>query len=293
MLETPQRDRMTDYDFSGPIPAFRVGALESVRRHKLLAALPLIFLAVFAVAYGMRRDPTYTAEARVGVGGLDLAQPGALNGFSDATETLAATYSRVITADDVIEPLAKDLHITPSAARGRISASPVPGSSIIRVSATGLSAGAAVTTANAASEELESYVSGISRVDTTSRRVYEAYRRAVRNQQARQLRVDRLNRNAGDNPAVEVRTQLVQARTELNLSTLRTQLLRQRYRSLQQSEASSPELQTLTKASFATSDRSSNLQLVLFGALAVGALLGIALATLRANALARRSVGVR
>src|SRR3954470_20607781 len=153
MLETPQRDRMTDYDFSGPIPAFRVGALESVRRHKLLAALPLIFLAVFAVAYGMRRDPTYTAEARVGVGGLDLAQPGALNGFSDATETLAATYSRVITADDVIEPLAKDLHITPSAARGRISASPVPGSSIIRVSATGLSAGAAVTTANAASEE--------------------------------------------------------------------------------------------------------------------------------------------
>src|ERR1044072_6226706 len=80
----------------------RIGVFESVRRHKFLAALPLLVLVALALAYALLITPTYTAESYQSIGRLDVNEPGTLSGFQEATETLAVTYARGIYAPTVI-----------------------------------------------------------------------------------------------------------------------------------------------------------------------------------------------
>ena len=139
-----------------PLP--RIGVLESVRRYWYLVLAPImLFVAVAAVA-AEKRTPRYTAEARLMVGRLNISTPGAVAGFAQAAQDLAAAYPLVIDATGVIDPLAHRFHTTPAKIRNEISSSQVPSSPIIRVFATGSTPRFVIALANDASQQLLDYL---------------------------------------------------------------------------------------------------------------------------------------
>ena len=79
----------------------RIGITDAVRREWPLAIAPVVALVLLALFVGIARSPVYTSEARLTVGQIDLRQPGALQGFVTATQSLASSYSRAITAEAV------------------------------------------------------------------------------------------------------------------------------------------------------------------------------------------------
>ena len=65
------------------------GPLEAALRHPILTLLPLVALTAAAAVLGVTRDPTYTAEARISVGRVDVPAY-ALQGMTIGNATLAS-----------------------------------------------------------------------------------------------------------------------------------------------------------------------------------------------------------
>jgi curli biogenesis system outer membrane secretion channel CsgG len=260
----------------------RIGVLESIRRYWLLALLPVVVLVAAAAVLAQTRPSTYTAQARLQVGRLNISPAGAVSGFAEAAQTLASAYARAITSDGVVDSLATRFHTTPSAIRARISATPVPSSPIVSIFATGPSARQAVTLANAASAALVSYLVRSNQNSPDARRLLQeirveelAFQRALAARQAIKRR-----------PPLGIHGQQVAA----NLDDARLQLssLEAAYQATVGSEAVSSLLQPLNQAYSASSNRAHRLQIAVFAGLVLGVLIGLALATLRANLAVRR-----
>ena len=62
-----------------PLP--RIGVFQAARRHWLLVLLPILVLVPVAAVLAARRTPTYSAEARMVVGQLNISTPGAIAGL--------------------------------------------------------------------------------------------------------------------------------------------------------------------------------------------------------------------
>ncbi|MFT4034188.1 MAG: O-antigen ligase family protein [Patulibacter sp.] len=117
-----------------------------ITRPPALMILPVLTVGAGAVA-GYLSGPKYIANANVGVGdGGLLART---DGYSYAAKQVAATLARGIAADAVIEPAAQKLGITPAELRERVSATPIPDTTLVRVTAAAPQADAAVQIANA------------------------------------------------------------------------------------------------------------------------------------------------
>src|SRR3954469_3753016 len=108
-------------------PAPPLGVLQAILRSLPLVILPVILLVGGAVAYGLYRSPTYTSEARLNVGGLNLTTQ-TLAGYTTAVQQLAVAYSRAIDARPVVAPVAKKLRLPVADVADRISATPIQGS---------------------------------------------------------------------------------------------------------------------------------------------------------------------
>src|SRR3954447_5671055 len=117
----------------------QLGLWHAVRRSLPVVIVPVLLLVGGAIAFGMLRHPTYTSEARLNVGGLALTQQ-SIQGYTGAVAQLAVAYSRAIDATGVVNPTARRTGLTPSEVAGRISATPIQGSPVIRVRATGKNA---------------------------------------------------------------------------------------------------------------------------------------------------------
>jgi capsular polysaccharide biosynthesis protein len=96
----------------------------SALRHPLLVVVPVLIGLAIAGYVGLSRTPVYTGTAQMSIGRIDLGAPGALAGFSVATQNLASAYSRAIDADAVVHPVAAKLHTTDESVKRRVSASP-------------------------------------------------------------------------------------------------------------------------------------------------------------------------
>ena len=68
-----------------PLP--QVGLLQSARRYWLLVLLPILMFVPVAAVIAAKRTPTYTAEARLTVGRLNISTPGAVQGFAGPPRT--------------------------------------------------------------------------------------------------------------------------------------------------------------------------------------------------------------
>jgi len=268
----------------------RVALLAALRRHPVASVLPVLLLVALAITLGVSRPPNYTAETRLIVGRIDVGAPGALAGFSNATESLASAYSRAVTAEQVIEVTARRTGRPPEALQQQISATPIPESPVFGVSAVAESEDAAVALANSAGSSLIDYVRRLNRSNPDARRLLnefkEASREVVRLSVVENRLRDRIR--AGGNPVQQ--DALQNAASETEAAQLRRQALREGYRASQQGQSSTQLLQVLNPATQAESDRGEVLQLLLAIALVAGIPAGIGLAFLRTNRSVRQAV---
>ena len=252
-----------------------IGPVEAVLRHPFLALLPVVVLAAVALAGTLVRSPQYTAEARLNVGRIDVPAytlPGVIYG----NQSLAQSYARAITAPAVVNAATRAVRISESTALTRLTATPVPQSTVIRVDATGASKESAIALANAAGRGLTTYVIKLNQ-NAQANTVLRDYQRAQSDVDAAQRRVGSAQRS-GNAATVQ------QAQVNLQTAQLKASTLEQRYR-FESGNAAPPNLvQMLSPATTATSDFSSRLQEVLLIGLVAGVVVGLALALLRANA---------
>jgi uncharacterized protein involved in exopolysaccharide biosynthesis len=264
-----------------PLP--RIGPAAAVRRYWLFALLPVLVLVPVVGVVAAKRAPKYSAEARLIVGRLNISTPAAVSGFAQAAQDLASTYPLVIYADGVIRPVARKLHMKDAEVRSDLSATSVPGSSIVRIDSSGASATQAIDLANAASDALVSYLASFNQHDPDAGRLHRAllaanlaYERAV-------ALVPSTSKAPLDATGQRLKARADTARQEVSgLNNAYEQTLLNR--------SVSSLLQPVSSATVGTSDRRSKLEIALLAALLAGAILGVALATLRANVVARRAL---
>lgn len=266
-----------------PASVPRVLVSDAVKRQWPIVLVPMLILLGVGIFLGLSRTPEYTGEARLTVGRLDV-DPASLATFASATQALASAYSRAVTAEPVVTPVGKRFGMTDDEVRGKVSASPVPESPVIRVQAKDDNAGTAVALANATSDALVRYTTTLNRTDTDSRRLLTQYRAASLEVGRLRDRRGRLVRNNAP------KSQIVALDAELSAARLRAESLGAAYQSSEQGLGSAKLVGVLTRATDASNDRSSKLQLLALAGALAGLLIGVAIATLRVNRLARASL---
>ncbi len=268
------------------------GVGSSLSAHWFLVALCVLVFVGAGAAAGLLRSPVYTARAKLSVGQLDLAAPGALAGYAQASQALASGYARAIDALAVVDPVARRANLSVDTVRSRLSASPVPESPVFRVEATGPHEADAVRLANLGSSALASYVSDLGRTDPDTSLIYEQFRAAAKDANAHRATERRVAKaiQSTKNPPSQLRDALVQSKTAVDTAALRAQGLRQAYVASLASRASSQRPQLLAPASSASSDRRSKLEILMFAGLVAGLLVGTVLASMRDGRARRRAV---
>jgi len=237
-----------------------------------------------AAALTLRGGTDYTARSQLAVAPPNLEQPGALTGFSDAAQGLAASYSRSVSADAVLDRTARATGLSRGQVRARIDATSVPDSPVFRISAQGGSPEDAARLANAATTALVGYVranAGESGGDPLA-----AYREAAAEAAAA---ANVLERVEGDYSALQTPAnaeRLETAQTEFDVADLRASALRESY--LESGGAAAALVRVETEADAGTAVADKSWQKYVFAAGVAGLLIGMALALLRAQARARR-----
>lgn len=253
--------------------------LAALRSRKLAALTVFVVVVAASVAAALLRAPTYTAQARLNVGQGTITSQ-SVPGYAVGIQSLASTYSRAIVAQSVTNSLSRDLGIAPDVVRSRLSASPIPDSSVIVVQATGPSNSAAISLANRGGDALIRYVTQHSSGDQSAKKTLRRYRHAAVALATATDKLARLRKSGASS------ADLVRAQADVQAARLRSKTLSQSYTVLQQGVSASSLLQRLAPASTATSDAKSWLERVSV----LGVLAGAFLAILTAVALERRRV---
>lgn len=268
----------------------RVTVLGSARRHWIIVVLSVLVFVGGAAFLGLRRDAIYTSEARLTVGRIDVSAPGALAGFSVATQSLAAGYSRAVDAPDVVDLTARKVKLSSTDVANRTDATPLPQSAVFRVIATGPSEQEAVKLANTTSDSLLNYIIGLNRSNPDSGRLFDQFHDAALLVQQRANKRNRLQASFDRKPSPATRRALDAATAAADSATLRRDSVRSLYQTSVQGQSTTSLVQVLAPAAQATSDRGPRLQLFLLLGLVAGLLLGLAFATLRASRAAARAL---
>ena len=256
-----------------PPPTLAQAAL----RNLVIVLIPIVLLVGGAVAYGIERKPVYTSTAQLGVGGVNLPLQ-AISGYSVAVAQLAVTYARSVDAPQIVEPAARQAGVTPADAVRDLSATPVEGSAVIRVSAETKDAGQAQRLADGAADALAAYAARLNRNNPDTPRLlrqFVADSRAVR---------DATTAVGKAKSAAERKS----AQTSLAVAKLRQQTDGALYQQSQSGGGSTTLVRKIAPAAAATSDRSSMLQRYVIAALIAGALIGGGLAMARESSRRRR-----
>ncbi len=271
-------------------PQEAVGPLTAIVRHPYLFTFILLVCAGAGAALALTRPPVYSAESRLAVGSIDVESQ-ALPGYVSATQTLAGSYSRAVDSQRVIGPLAAARRTRPENIAARLAASPVPGSSVIRIEATGTTESTAVRLANDASASLVRYVRALAPSGARSELTLGEYRNAALEEGKAQRRRAELSGRYEAVQTPELRAALREAAANLSTARLRRSALAARYQSDLQRDPGANFVQELTTATSATSDWFPTLELYAFSGGAAGLVLGAAASTALANRRRRRAAG--
>jgi capsular polysaccharide biosynthesis protein len=269
--------------------ARRVDALTAVRRHWFVAIFPIALFVAAAVVLATHRTPRYTATASLSVGHVYVSDPSGIPTIIDATQSLAATYSRAIASSAVTQNTRRILRREKaSAVSGGLAATPIPQSQLIKVTAQSSNARGAVALANAGALALASYVNGQIRDNNASATISGRYLNASlvyreRLDTSTKLARRYANRRTRANKAARDR-----AAAATDAAKLRRNALQAAYQTAVQGGTSSVGVEMFSTASGATSDRSRKMQLLIFVGLLGGVAAGAALALLRAARDIRR-----
>ncbi|HYH53967.1 MAG TPA: Wzz/FepE/Etk N-terminal domain-containing protein [Solirubrobacterales bacterium] len=257
----------------------RLTVSSAVRNNWVVFLLPIVILVSAAVVAGLLRSPTYTAETRLAVGGLDASSPASNSDFAAAATSLAQTYGRSIQGDAVVNAVARETESTPEAVRAQISAFTVPSTPLFSVTAVASSPGTAIALANLASRALGEAAN--SATEDVAQPLLERYRRAeiARQRVEREVRYLEATGQDGD---------LVSARAKLAIAQTRAASAREAFVAGEQRQQTlAVPVEIIERANSASNDRYSTLQLWIFTALVLGLIVGTALALFRESQFLR------
>ena len=255
-------------------------SLGTALRHNWWLVVIVTLLCIGAGAgYGLIRDPVYTAREKLTVNRINLSAPGALSGYAQASQALAAGYSRAITADAVVLPVARAAKLSPDTVRARLSATPVPESPVFAIEAQGPSEASSVRLAHLASDSLLAYISQLGRSAPDADRLYAKFQVWAQRANQHRAEIDRIQRllRQGQGSSA-LRASLVDAQTAFDSADLKTQALKQAYTVALAGQSSTEPAQVLSPAVSGVSDRRRKVELIGFGGLVAGLLLGGSLA---------------
>jgi capsular polysaccharide biosynthesis protein len=266
-----------------------IDALTAVRRHWFVALLPVILFVAGAVVLGTKRPPRYTTTANLSVGHVYLSNPAGIPTILDATESLAAVYSRAIGSAAVLRDTRTRLRNQNSPpVSGSLNATPIPDSPLIKVSAVSSSPRAAIALANAAASSLADYVNGQVRDNDNSVPLADRYRKAALQYRQRVDTRNRMTRRYARDRTPKNKDALDRAAAAADTALLAREALRASYENAVQGGTSSIGVDVFSFASAASSDRSKKMQLYVFIGLLGGLAAGAALALLRSAGDVRR-----
>lgn len=274
-----QRDRRVPMPSSGmaakpPRPRI-AGPLEAFLRHPLLTLLPAMLLVAGAVVLGTQRDPEYTSQARITVGNTNV-NAFLIEKVVAGNQAIAGSYARAIAARPVTTAAARDAGIPPGQAADRLTASQVPGSTLIEVEAKGSSPRAAVALANAGATNLIRYVRQVNESDEPDR-LFKQYQKAQAAARRAERRTIALLRSDDNSRAA------AEAKVAQDLARLKAEDLANRYRAASAEAEAASRLTLIAPAADSDSDRGEVLEQLLLVTVVGGLVLGFALALLRAN----------
>jgi capsular polysaccharide biosynthesis protein len=268
----------------------------SMRNHWRLVVGVVAAALVCALAAGLVRSPTYTAEARLVVGKtVQLSNLAAIPGLAAAGEQLASDYSRLVSTGSVVQDAAQRLGRS-NGLGGSLSASPVPQSPVVRIEGSAASSEQAVRIANAGSVALVHAVNTLNEKQTKAgESLLQQYRVAdeqlLRDQESLATLQSQLNA-ASTSAAPPIREQVLAAQTAVDADRVRLNALADDYGgSYSPSQLDQQVIQRVGGASPTGSDRMRVLEIFLLVAAIAALVIGIALAAavdLRGRMTARR-----
>jgi hypothetical protein len=259
---------------SGPsaLPARRVGVAEAIGWHPITFAIPVVLITALAVLAGLARTPTYSAEAKLAIGG-----PASLAGFAANSESLAAGYSQAMHSPGVTRLIRRELGASGREGGLSVSASSTTGSPVVRVQASDSSSSGATRLADAASVALIDYIDRINADRGAGRALLKEFQDAT-------VRVNRLDARLKAMKKSDAGARSMnEARAARDTAALQAKAASSDYQTSQTNRASGARLRVLSPAGTAESDRVSRLELLIFIGLLVGVAVGAAAASLRAN----------
>ena len=270
-----------------------VGPLVAVLRRPFLVLLVLLLVLLPAVSLVLLSPAKYTASSQILVGRVDVEST-AVPGFVAANQQLAGVYSRLVETELVAARVSEQLGLSPQQVLTRVSASPVPESSILVIRATSTGQEQAVLLARTTAEQLVAYVQQTSVSpaggDATLAEFRAASQRLVAARLARdtlQRRLDAAQRDERTAPAA-LQQQFVDAQAAVDAAQLEVNTLSGSFQNDLRGSGERNSLQVITSGVPQGSDRSSRLQLAVGLSVLLGPTLGVGLALLAENRRALR-----
>jgi hypothetical protein len=241
--------------------------------------LPAVILLAVGVVLGSKKAPTYSATATINVGKADIATQ-ATPGYVQASEALAASYSRLVASQHVAVPVAQAVGESPASVASRISAVPIPNEPTFTITATDSTPQSAVRLARATVNSIVKFSQQSQTNQGGPTQLLNRYHQIQTEADTQQAKADRLQGQLQvDTPGV-TQAEVTKAKVAAQTLTLRAQGLSNQYLNLAQNGAA-PALDVLIDPTSPTSsDRTSNREKYgVVGAVA-GLVIGIALAGL-------------
>jgi capsular polysaccharide biosynthesis protein len=289
VTSAPERLRLASDAPQTPAP--RVEVLTALRRHWFVALFPVVVFVAAAAVLALKRPVRYTSTATLSVGHVYVSNPVGIPTIIEATQSLASVYSRAINASTVVQDTRRRLGRDASSVTGGLSATPIPSSPLIRITAQSPTQHGAMALADAGAAALAVYINGQVRdsnqtttLSTRYRQASLAYRKALDTS-------DRLERRYARNPTKANKAARDSASAVTDTAALRRDALRASYQTAVQGGISSVGVQVFAPAGAPASDRGEKLQLLLFVGLLGGIAAGMAFALILAARDLRRASG--
>jgi capsular polysaccharide biosynthesis protein len=241
--------------------------------------LPAVILLAVGIVLGSKKAPTYSATATINVGKADIATQ-ATPGYVQASEALAASYSRLVSSQHVAVPAANAVGESPGSVASRISAVPIPNEPTFTITATDSSPQSAVRLTRAAVSSIVKFAQTSQTNQGGPTQLLNRYHRLQTQADSLQATADKLQGKLQINTPGVSQAQVTNAKVAAQTLSLRAQALSNQYLNLAQNGAA-PSLDVLIDPTSPTSsDRTSNREKYgVVGAVA-GLVIGIALAGL-------------
>jgi hypothetical protein len=253
------------------------GPLSAAKRRPWLVAAPIVLMVIAAVLLAGARTPVHTAETRLSVGDQQV-EIDQVPGTIAARIALASSYARLVDAQAVVAPLAEAVGQDSGQVAARLSGSPIPESPLFFVEATGSSEASAIELSNLAAESLRSYIAQLAVDEGEAPRLLKEFGEAQARVEQLAIEVGQANDAFGRSETAANRQALAKARAAFATAELQATELRRQYERANQFDEAANTVVVVNPASSASNDAASFRNRLIFTAVVLGGLIGIALA---------------